>query len=87
MAEHSSFEVQIQQDGQWTIHETFPGDQKDEALTEAKKQIGELRNLEAVKVIRETLDPDTGVFNEIVIFKQAQEKPHKRKLATNLGRR
>jgi len=87
MTDHSSYEVQVQVDGQWTIHETFPGDQREEAINEATKQISELRNLDAVKVIRETLNDDTGVFNETVIFKKAQEKPMVRRVPTNLGRR
>jgi len=86
MTNHSSYEVQVQRDGQWTIHETFPGDQKEEAINEATKQISELRNLDAVKVIRETLNDDTGVFNETVVFKKAQEKPMIRRVQTNLGR-
>ncbi|MDA0306904.1 MAG: adenylate/guanylate cyclase domain-containing protein, partial [Proteobacteria bacterium] len=87
MTDHSSYEVQVQQDGQWTIHETFPGDQREEAINEATKQISELRHLDAVKVIRETLNDETGVFNETVVFKKAQEKPMVRRVPTNLGRR
>ena len=71
MTQNTTFEVQVLQDGQWTIHENFLGHQRDEAIAEAKKQLEGIKAIEAVKVVKEILDPDTGVFNDTVIFREA----------------
>ncbi len=71
MTENTSFEVQVQRDGQWTIHENFKGHQKEAALEEA---INILSNVERVKVVKEVLDPDSGVFNDFIIFKEVNEE-------------
>ncbi|MCH8237704.1 MAG: hypothetical protein IIC06_05965, partial [Proteobacteria bacterium] len=70
MSQTTNFEVQVQQGGQWTIHENFKAHQRDAAIEEAKKI---LNNVEAVKVLKEVLDPDTGVFNDSIIFKDVNE--------------
>ena len=79
MTQNTTFEVQVLQDGQWTIHENYPGDQREEAIAEAKMQIEGSGAVEAVKVIKETLDPDSGVFNDSVIFREAGKPKPKSK--------
>ncbi|MCH7936154.1 MAG: adenylate/guanylate cyclase domain-containing protein [Proteobacteria bacterium] len=71
MTENTTFEVQVLQGGQWTIHENFPGHQREDAVAEAKNQLEGIGAVEAVKVVKETLDPDTGVFNDTVIFRES----------------
>ena len=70
MSQNTSFEVQVQKAGQWTIHENFKGHQREDAITEAKKI---LIDVEGVKVVKEVLDPETGVFNDSIIFKDINE--------------
>ncbi len=65
----STYEVHVQRDGQWIIHETYLDHQRDEAIEEAKTQLNKRPDFQAVKVIKETLDPDSGIFNDSVIFK------------------
>ena len=71
MTQTTNFEVQVQKSGQWTIHENFKGHQRDAAIAEAKNI---LTDVEGVKVVKEVLDPETGVFNDSVIFKEINKK-------------
>ena len=71
MTQNTTYEVQVLQDGQWTIHENFPGDQREDAIAEAKMQLEGTGAVEAVKVVKETLDSDSGVFNDSIIFREA----------------
>ena len=63
MTENTTFEVHVQQGDQWTIHEYYRGDQRKEAIEDAKDLLAQRPDLDGVKVIKETLDPDTGIFN------------------------
>ena len=74
MSQDKNYEVQVREEGQWTIHETFPGDQNEEALEEAAMQLEELNKADSVRIIVEQYDPDTGVFNDQVVFKRDKEK-------------
>jgi len=65
--------VQVQQNGRWSIHARFAGHQKDGAVEEAK-QLDQLPNVEAVKVIKEVYDTDQGFHNEFIIYKSAGMK-------------
>ena len=69
MSQNTTFEVHVQRGGQWTIHQTYKGHQREEAVEEAKVQLSDHPGLDAVKVVKETLDPDSGIFNDSVIFK------------------
>lgn len=75
MSQDTTFEVHVQRDGQWIIHETYKAHQREEAIVEAKTQLSNRPDFTAVKVVKETLDPDSGVFNDSVIFKA--EAPNK----------
>ncbi|NQV84438.1 MAG: adenylate/guanylate cyclase domain-containing protein [Rhodospirillales bacterium] len=77
MSQHTTFEVHVQRDnGQWTIHETYQGHQREQAIEEAKVQLSERADFQAVKVVREVMNPDTGIFNDSVIYKaEAPKKP------------
>ena len=79
MSQDTTFEVHVQCNGQWIIHETYKGHQRNEAVEEAKVQLTNRPDFQAVKVIKETLDPDSGVFNDSVIFKAEASKKVVRK--------
>jgi len=69
MSQNTTFEVHVQRGGQWTIHQTYKGHQREEAVEEAKVQLSERSDFQAVKVVREIFDPDSGIFKDSVIFK------------------
>ncbi|HEX9568884.1 MAG TPA: adenylate/guanylate cyclase domain-containing protein [Rhodospirillales bacterium] len=73
MVQQVNYEVQVQQNGRWSIHARFAGHQKDGAVEEAK-QLDQLPNVEAVKVIKEVYDTDQGFHNEFIIYKSAGMK-------------
>ena len=52
MTQELAYEVQVQQNGRWSIHARFQGHHKDEAIDEGKG-LDMLPNVEAVKVIKE----------------------------------
>lgn len=80
MSQHTTFEVHAQKNGQWTIHETYKGHQREEALEDAKTLLSNSSHIEGVKVVKETLDADSGIFNDSVIFKaEASQKPISKK--------
>ncbi len=74
MSQDKNYEVQVRQEGQWTIHETFSSQQKEDALEEAAIQLEELNPADSVRIIVEQYDPDSGVFSDQVIFKRDKEK-------------
>ena len=76
MTQHTTFEVHVQQGGQWTIHATFRSHQREASIKEAKDLLVQRPNINAVKVIKETLNPDSGIFNDTVIFKANAQKNH-----------
>jgi hypothetical protein len=51
MTESTTFEVHVQQGGQWTIHKHYRGDQREDALEEAKAILTQRPDLDGVKVI------------------------------------
>jgi hypothetical protein len=80
MTENTTFELHVQQGDQWTIHENYKGDQRKDAIEDAKDLLAQRPDLDGVKVIKETLDPDTGIFKAAIIFKASapkKEKPRK----------
>ncbi|MDA1089757.1 MAG: hypothetical protein O3A85_05530, partial [Proteobacteria bacterium] len=80
MTQNTTFEVHVQRGSQWVIHETYRGDQREDALEDAKEQLALGGNIDGVKVVKETLDPDSGIFNDSVIFKaDAPKRPISRK--------
>jgi len=70
MVQTVNYEVQVQQNGRWSIHARFGGHQKDGAVEEAK-QLDQLPNVEAVKVIKEVYDTEQGFHNEFIVYKSA----------------
>ena len=86
MSQNTTFEVHVQRGGQWTIHQTYKGHQREEAVEEAKVQLSERSDFQAVKVVREIFDPDSGIFNDSVIFKaDAPKKAGAQKLRQGHG--
>ena len=80
MTENTTFELHVQQGDQWTIHENYKGDQRKDAIEDAKDLLAQRPDLDGVKIIKETLDPDTGIFKAAIIFKASapkKEKPRK----------
>jgi len=73
MVQQVNYEVQVQQAGRWSIHARFAGHQKDGAVEEAK-QLDQLPNVEAVKVVKEVYDTDQGFHNEFIVYKSAGMK-------------
>ncbi len=70
MVQQVNYEVQVQQAGRWSIHARFGGHQKDASVEEAK-QLDQLPNVEAVKVIKEVYDTEQGFHNEFIVYKSA----------------
>jgi adenylate cyclase len=70
MVQTVNYEVQVQQSGRWSIHARFGGHQKEGAVEEAK-QLDQLPNVEAVKVIKEVYDTEQGFHNEFIVYKSA----------------
>lgn len=62
-----SFEVYFLQKGRWQIHARFKGLQKDEAIEEAK-QLDRAGHIEAVCVLRESVDPVQKTSSESVVY-------------------
>jgi len=73
MVQQVNYEVQVQQSGRWSIHARFAGHQKEGAVEEAK-QLDQLPNVEAVKVVKEVYDTDQGFHNEFIVYKSAGMK-------------
>ena len=73
MTQDVNYEVQVQQDGRWSIHARFSGTQKDVAVDEGK-ELDKLSNIDAVKVIKEVFDSKRGTHNEYIIYKTPKAK-------------
>ncbi|MBT7942873.1 MAG: hypothetical protein HN719_05905, partial [Alphaproteobacteria bacterium] len=74
MTEETSYEVQSKRGGAWTIRESFQGHQKDHALSTAKDIFEEESKVEAVKVVKAVMDPETGNFNESVTYRNVRQE-------------
>jgi adenylate cyclase len=66
----TQYEVQVQQNGRWSIHAQFGPMQKDRAVEEAKG-LEAIPSITAVKVIRDFYDPTKGVSREFVVYKSS----------------
>ncbi len=62
-----TYEVHVQQKGRWEIHARHSG-QKQEAATHEAKVLDQLASVEAVKVIKESYEIETGLCQEIVVY-------------------
>ena len=62
-----TYEVYVQKDGRWTLEARYNSSQKDEAIGEAK-QLQNMSQLAAVKVVRETYDDDNNRIREKVVY-------------------
>ena len=67
------FELYVKQKDRWLIDATYPGHQEGVAVEEAK-EMAQQRHVQAVKVIREMVDPTTGAKQEKVVFTTEPEK-------------
>ena len=73
MTKNINYEVQVQQNGRWSIHARFPESQKDAAIDEGK-QLDNLSAIDSVKVIKEVYDPDREKHNEYIVYKSPSMK-------------
>lgn len=73
MIENTTFEVQVQQGGRWSIHATFQAHQKTAAIEEGR-ELDRLNTVDGVKVIKEVYDPEMDVHNEFIVYKSPNLK-------------
>lgn len=66
-------ELYVKQKDRWLIDATFPGHQESVAVEEAK-EMSQQRHVQAVKVIREAVDPATGAKQEKTVYTTEPEK-------------
>ena len=69
----TNIELYVKSKDRWLIDATFPGHQEPLAVEDAK-QLASQRHVQAVKVIRETIDPATGSKLEKTVFTTEPEK-------------
>ena len=69
----TNVELYVKSKDRWLIDATFPGHQEPLAVEDAK-QLASQRHVQAVKVIRETIDPATGSKLEKTVFTTEPEK-------------
>ena len=62
-----TYEVYVQKDGRWTLEARYNSSQKDEAIGEAK-QLQNMPQLAAVKVVRETYDGNNNRIREKTVY-------------------
>src|SRR6185369_13439605 len=67
-----SFEVYLYQDGRWSVHSSFEGNQRDEALLTAQELEKSARL--PVRLVRETYDPQTNTTEEAISWQSAKAK-------------
>lgn len=65
MAVQTLYEVHTLKGGSWAVDSTYP--ERDSAIDVAKSLHGE-KHFQAVKVIKDTFDPESGNGKEIVVF-------------------
>ena len=68
MSRNITYEVLVQQGSRWEIHARHPSSKRDDAINEAKN-LEKLPYISAVKVIKETYDPQEGVADESTVYK------------------
>ena len=66
-------ELYVKSKDRWLIDATFPGHQESIAVDEAK-QLSSQKHVQAVKVIREVIDPASGSKKEKTVFTTEPEK-------------
>src|SRR5688500_16572405 len=67
-----TYEIYYHQNGRWSVHATFEGSEREEAMLEAQKverSIGV-----PVRLVRETFYPATNVTEEVVVWQSAKAK-------------
>jgi len=74
MARQTHYEVQVFQNGRWSIHAQFEA-RKQEAAIEEGKALDQLPNIQAVKVVREVYDSDEGTHRDFIVYKSADAPP------------
>ncbi len=63
-----TFEVHVLQGSRWEIHARHRATEKDAAITEARI-LEKNPNINAVKVIKDVLDPEEGISEEYTVYK------------------
>ncbi|MCW8952082.1 MAG: adenylate/guanylate cyclase domain-containing protein, partial [Rhodospirillales bacterium] len=69
-AGQTSFEVYVLQKGTWELHARYPHLERVTAVEEAKG-LERQSFVKAVKVVKDSYDPDTGTSNEVVIYRSS----------------
>ena len=67
-----SFEIYYYQNSRWSVHATFEGNEREQALVEAQK-IEKQINV-PVRLVRETFYPETNTTEEVVSWQSAKAK-------------
>jgi len=70
MSNQTHYEIQVQQDGRWSIHARYEGWQKDAAIEEARN-LDKMSGIGFVKVVKEVFDSDEGTYLEFIVYKSA----------------
>ena len=73
MVQEVNYEVQVQQNGRWSIHARFGGHEKEPAVDEGR-QLDKLSSVESVKVIKEVYDTEREIHSEFIVYKSSDMK-------------
>ena len=68
----TQFEVQVLQKGRWTIHARYPGEERNQAIQDARAT--EAGTGFAAKVIRETYFPEVNESERITVYASPKAK-------------
>lgn len=68
-----SYELHALSKNRWNIERLYEGQQKEEALVDARLLDAE-RHIQAVKLVRETYNESTNSYNEMVVFDTTKNK-------------
>jgi adenylate cyclase len=68
-----SFEVHVMQGQAWHIQARYPAAKGKVAIEDAK-EFGQKQGYKGARVIRESYDPDSGLSEEVVVFKSSPDK-------------
>jgi len=63
-----NFEVHVEQKGRWEIHARHPSGRREAAIEEAMT-LEKMPNIDDVKVVRESYNPEDGSSDEAVVYK------------------
>ncbi len=81
MAKHEiTYEIHVQQQGRWEIHVRHAGQKQADAILEALA-LDQLESIDAVKVVEESYNTETGLCQEYVVYQSSGQKSSSRRKA------